>query len=504
MLVGCDNFLTCVVLFAACGASDTTPPAPPIVDSIQSPAPVATIDVTGTAEFGSTVNVKLNGGSSATTIADPYTARWFAKVTLTAGTNQLQVTAEDEAGNVSDPTTVDITQGALGTVAPFTMALQLAQPSAFVGIPLGFSVIAVDARGNAADQATLAITTTDTTAAVSIPNHAITFNTPGTPAQTVTATLFGGTPDEVSTSVVVFVSAITTLPPTVVITSPTNNAAFANDFTVTVTASDSAGLAQIFLQGTGAVDTFQQQLVPLDPATGKPPVGPFNAVFTVPVQGGAIGPATLIAQATDTFGNAMTSLAVTVNIDPAAAITVANGVTITTMSARGLLRRPQGVAVDAANLVYVTNNDSNFPLVVKIDPAGPVLTNQTSFITAQPGRDGEDIVFSGAGTPAFFISTSGANRIARIDAAGTNLLLGWSVSVGAAPFGLVVESGTSIAALHDDQIVRRYNSTSAGPNTASSSSMNVSANLGGSWGLEVLNFGCRANQFRCGNRWTTC
>ena len=492
-------FLVCVVLFAACGTSDTTPPAPPIVDSIQSPTPVTTIDVTGTAEFGSTVNVKLNGGSSATTIADPYTARWFAKVTLTSGTNQLQVTAEDEAGNVSDPTTVEITQGSLGTIAPFTMVLQLAQPSAFVGIPLGFSVIAVDARGNAADQATLAITTTDTTASVSIPNHAITFNTPGTPAQTVTATLFGGTADEVSASVVVFVSAITTLPPTVVITSPTNNVTFSDDFTVIVTASDSAGLAQIFLQGTGAVDTFQQQLVPLDSATGKPPVGPFNAVFTVPVRGGAIGPATLIAQATDTFGNAMTSLAVTVNIDPAGAITVANGVTITTISARGFLRRPQGVAVDAANLVYVTNNDSNFPLVVKIDPAGPVLANQTAFITAQPGRDGEDIVFSGAGTPAFFISTSNTDRIARVDAAGTNLLLGWSADVGAAPFGLVVESATSIAALYDDRIVRRFNSTSAGPNTASSSSMNVSTNLGGSWGLEVLNLGCRANQFRCGN-----
>ncbi len=490
--------LACVVLFTACGSSDTTPPAPPIVDPIQTPTPITTIDVTGTAEFGSTVNISVNGGSSATTIADPYTARWFAKATLVAGTNQLQVTAVDEAGNVSDPTTVQLTQGPLGTVAPFTIALQLAQPSAFVGVPLGFDVIAVDARGNPADQATLAIATTDTTALISIPNHAITFGTPGTPAQTVTATLFGGTADQVSTSVMVFVSAITNLPPTVAITSPANNTTFANDFTVTVTASDSAGLAQIFLQGTGAVDTFQQQLVPLDPTTGKPPLGPFNAVFTVPVQGGALGPATLIAQATDVFGNAMTSLAITVNIDPAAAITVANGVTISTISGRGFLRRPQGVAVDAANLIYVTNNDSNFPLVVKIDPAGPVLANQTSFVTSQPGHAGEDIVFSGAGTPAFFISTSGINRIARVDAAGTNLLLGWSANLGT-PFGLVVESDTSVAALYNDRQVRRFNSTSAGPNTASSSSMDASSNLGGAWGLELLNLGCRANQFRCGN-----
>ncbi len=489
---------SCMLLFGACGASDNTPPAPPIVDPIQSPTPIATIDVSGTAEFGATVNVSLNGGNAATTIADPYTARWFAKVTLVAGANQLQVTAEDDDGNVSDPTTVDLTQGPLGTVAPFTIALQLAQPSAFVGVPLGFSVIAVDARGNAADQATLEITSTDSSATVSLANRTITFGTPGAPAHTITATLFGGTPDAVSTSVMVFVSAITNQPPAVVITSPANNAVFANDFTVTVTASSPTGLAQIFLQGTGAVDTFQQQLVPLDPVTGKPPLGPITVSFTVPVGNNDIGPATLIAQATDVFGNAMTSLAVTVNIDPAAAISVGNGITITTISGRGSLRRPQGVAVDAANFVYVTNNDSDFPLVVKIDPAGPVLGNQTTFVTAQPGRNGEDIVLQSAGTPAFFISTSGNDRIARVDADGTNLLLGWSANVGR-PFGLVVESATSIAALYNDQVVRRFNSTLAGPNTPTSSTMDASNNLGGSWGLEVLNFGCRANQFRCGN-----
>lgn len=485
-----------IFLLAACGTSDTTPPAPPIVDPIESPNPSTIIDVTGTAEFSSKVTIS-GGTSTQTAIADPYTARWFAKVTLAPGANQLKATAEDLAGNVSDPTLVDITQGPLGTVPPFTLALQLAQPSAFVGVPLGFSVIAVDARGNPADQSTLAITTTDVSATISIPNHTITFNAAGTPAHTVTATLFGGTANQVSTSASLFVSAITNQPPDVSITSPANNAVLFTDFTVTVRATSPSGLAQIYLQATGATDTFQQQLVPLD-TNNKPRLGPYNAVFTVPVQGGSIGPVTLIAQATDIYGNAMTSTAVTINLDPARAIIVGAGITVSTLSARGLLRRPQGIAVDAGNFIYVTNNDSNFPLVVKLDPANPPLVNQNALVTAQPGHNGEDIVYLGGASAAFFISTTGISRIARVDAAGTNLSLGWSQAVGN-PFGLALESPTSIAAIYSDRRVRRFDPTAAGPNTASTSSMDASANLARVWGLEVLNFGCRADQFRCGN-----
>lgn len=484
-----------VFLFAACGTSDTTPPAPPIVDPITSPNPNTIIDVTGTAEFSSTVTIR-GGTSVQSAIADPYTARWFAKVTLAPGLNQLAVTAEDRAGNVSDPTLVDVTQGPLGTVAPYTLALQLAQPSAFVGIPLGFSVIAVDARGNPADQSTLAITSTDPGASISLPNRTITFDAAGTPAHTVTATLFSGTADEVSASATLFVSAITNRPPTIAIISPATNLTFGDDFTVTVRASSSSGLAQIYLQATGAVDTFQQQLVPLD-SSNNPPLGPYDAVFTVSVPGDAIGPATLVAQATDIYGNAMTSAAVTVNIDPARRIITGGGVTVSTLSARGLLRRPQGIAVDAS-FVYVTNNNDAFPLVVRIDPMTGPLTNQSTLVTPQPNHDGQDIVYVDGGTPALFVSTTGINRIARVDVAGTNLLLAWSQSISQ-PFGLAVESSSRIAAIYGDQRVRRFNPTALGPNVAPSSSMDASVNLAGAWGLEVLNVGCQADQFRCGN-----
>lgn len=491
--------LACFALVAGCGTSDTTPPAPPIVDPIGSPQPSTTIDVTGTAEFNSTVNI-AGGTATATAIADPYTARWFAKVSLAAGANRLSVTATDAAGNTSNPTVVDVSQGPLGTVAPFTLVLQLAQPSAFVGVPLGFSVLAVDARGNPADLSTLSITSSDSAAAISLVNHTITFATAGSPTQTVTATLFGGSPEQVSSTVSIFVSAITTIPPTVEITSPTAGAIFPTDFTVTVRASDTLGLAQIYLQATGAADTFQQQLVPLNTTTGKPPVGPYTTTFTVPVPGGAFGPVTLVAQATDIYGNAMTSAAVVVNVDPAAGIIVGAGITATTLSYRGQLRRPQGIAVDPAGAVYVTNNDSNFPLVVKLDPTAPPTANQTVFVTTQPGHAGQDIVYAPGATDHFFISTTGAaNQISRVDATGLNLMLGWTTNTGAQPYGLVVENNSSIATIYQDRRVRRFTSTAAGPGTTSTTSMDASQNLGGAWGLELLSYGCRAGQFRCGN-----
>lgn len=478
---------------AACGNSPS-PPAAPIVDPLQSPTPNTTIDVSGTAEFNSTVTL-TGGASTVTTTADPYTARWFARVGLAPGDNQLSVTATN-AGGTSPATVVSVTQGPLGNEPPFTIALRLAQPSAFVGVPLGFTVIAVDARGNPADQSTLAITTSDPGATISLANNTVTFAAPGSPAQTVTATLFGGTANQVSASASLFVSAITDQPPTVAITSPAPNTVLGGDVVnVTVHATSTNGLAQIYLQATGAVASLQQQLVPLDTATNKPPLV-FDTTFAVRIPVGTLGVTTLVAQAVDVYSNAMTSTSVTITIDPARSIIVGAGVTATTVSAFGNLHRPEGLAVDATSNVYVTNNDSGFPLVVKIDPAGQPLSNQSVFLAAQPGHRGEDIVLAAT---HFFITTSGSNLIARVDAAGTNLSLGWSVNIGRVPFGLVVENGTSIAAIYDDRRVRRFDSTAAGPNVVPTSSMDASGNLGGAWGLELLAFGCRAGQYRCGN-----
>lgn len=93
----------------ACGEEDTTPPAPPLVEAIRTPTSLDTQTLRGTAEFGATVTITGAGAVSPTlVIADPYTARWEATVTLTEGENALQVTATDAAGNTSAATPITI------------------------------------------------------------------------------------------------------------------------------------------------------------------------------------------------------------------------------------------------------------------------------------------------------------------------------------------------------------------------------------------------------------
>lgn len=499
--------LHCVLLFACasavvalgCGESDTDPPAAPLVDPIETPTPRPTLRVTGTAEFGSTVRVS-GGTAVAETIADPYTARWIVDVGVTAGTNTLSVTATDAAGNVSPATTVMIMHVPSGT--PEAITLVLSQSAARVGEPVSFSVVALDPFGDPVDQASLAVTTTDPLAMVDVAGRTIQFGTASAPLHTVTATLFGGTPTEVSDSAAILVTSPDDQAPDVAIISPTSGTlAPGGELTVIVRASDAGGLAQILLQAFGEADFFEQRLIPRNATTNLPETGPVDATFLVDIPGGALGTVTLVAQAIDTGGNASSSPATTITVDPARNILVGPGVTVTTISGRGQLRRPRGVAVDAAGLVYVTNNDSGFPLVVRIDPAMPPLANQTVFALPQPERNGEDIVFldNAAGTDFFFISTSGSDRIARLDAAGTTLQTTWSADVGPSPRGLIVESPTSIAAIYSDVRVRRFDPSAAGPNVAPTSSMNASANLGDAWGLELLGFGCPAGQFRCGD-----
>lgn len=666
-----------LAFLVSCSEDDTTPPAAPIVDPIDSPNRDATPLISGTAEFGSTVRVDV-GGAVVETTADPYTARWFAEVELDVGDNAVSVTATDAAGNQSAATvvgvvhvvpgapalvtidgpatgradqpvvfevhvfddfgdeipgaaytlttdatpgtttvtppatisfcelgatavtaqagdggpsathTIDITPGrpevvaltlsdnavtagtsvtyttavidgcanpttdfvdvftnapgavaAGGTITGLTRAgswtvvaqvpgtsvvdsetllvdadasstavvLQLTQMSGFVGVPIGYTVTAIDGFGNPVSQASLEITSTDLTATVDPSTQTITFGAAGT--HTVTATLFGGTADQVSDGAVVLITDPDLAAPTVAIIDPPPVpqlvVAPGGVVTVTVRASDDRGLSQIFLQASGGgMFDLQQRLVPLDPATGLPEAGPYDAVFAVDVDGGAFGDVELVAQAVDTSGNMISSVAITIRVDPAAGFFVSPGVTIATIGWRGNLRRPRGVATDPAGTVFVTNNDDAFPLVVSLDPASPPPDNQSVFVVPQAGRFGEDLVFYDdpdvADPDLFFLSYQGTgDRIARIDAATGALLLTWSADIASLPRGLVAESSTRIAALFDDGIVRRYNPTSAGPNVGASDTIDASANLGDGWGLELLASGCNAGQYTCGN-----
>ncbi len=101
--------LAALALFG-CEEKDKTPPPPPAIDPIVSPTLLKTVLVTGSAEFNAKIH--LTGASAdVDTVADQFTARWHAEVTLTPdAANALSVTATDAAGNVSEPTVVTVVQ----------------------------------------------------------------------------------------------------------------------------------------------------------------------------------------------------------------------------------------------------------------------------------------------------------------------------------------------------------------------------------------------------------
>lgn len=145
------TFVTSSLAFVAllaltgCEQKDTTPPAPPMVDPLQSPTPKKTISVSGSAEFNATVKI-AGGAAEVTTTADPYTARWRVDVDLSPdASNELSVTATDAAGNVSQPTKVTVVQAAS---KPTTISLAFATPTPRAGELVGLVTRVIDQYGN--------------------------------------------------------------------------------------------------------------------------------------------------------------------------------------------------------------------------------------------------------------------------------------------------------------------------------------------------------------------
>ncbi|MFZ5441530.1 MAG: hypothetical protein ACOZQL_16100 [Myxococcota bacterium] len=113
------RLLTVALLaLAGCAEKDTTAPPAPRVHPVQSPTSRERITLTGAAEFASTITIS-GGRETVTTTADRFTAEFLADVPLTttipagqvAVTNTLSVTATDAAGNVSEPTTLEVKFG---------------------------------------------------------------------------------------------------------------------------------------------------------------------------------------------------------------------------------------------------------------------------------------------------------------------------------------------------------------------------------------------------------
>lgn len=102
-------WLGLALFVAACGGDDTPPPAP-IIDPVASPTAATKILITGTAEFGATI--EITGAAAvepAEIVANPFTAEFRAYVTLNENTvNTLTFVAIDAAGNRSEPATVTV------------------------------------------------------------------------------------------------------------------------------------------------------------------------------------------------------------------------------------------------------------------------------------------------------------------------------------------------------------------------------------------------------------
>ncbi|MBX4205895.1 hypothetical protein KW795_01735 [Candidatus Microgenomates bacterium] len=82
--------------------NDTTPPAPPRLDSLPDYTNQQSLDVTGTTEAGATAKISSNGKDQEV-VADN-DGRFTLKINLQNGENTITAIAKDQSGNVSNTT----------------------------------------------------------------------------------------------------------------------------------------------------------------------------------------------------------------------------------------------------------------------------------------------------------------------------------------------------------------------------------------------------------------
>lgn len=350
------------------------------------------------------------------------------------------------------------------------VVLSLSTHNGFVGIPVGYTVTAVDGFGNPVLTPPAITVPTDPGATVETLTQTIAFSTPG--SHTVIATVAGA-----SDSDFILVNNADLTAPTVAIVSPAPGTVYGPGDTVTVVVetTDDQGLAQILFQASGEADTVQTRLVPFDAQTGSPQTS-YTTTFVFEIPGGAgLGDVLLVAQAIDTAGRHTSSPEMTIRVDPAANLVVAAGFSAETVASRGAyLRGPRGITVDAAGAIYVANNGADVA-VVQIDPLSG---EQTVFTPSITNAGPEDIVFH-AGTGNLFLTARGTNRLYRIDSLG--LSTAFTANLGSQPHAVIADSNNEITAIWADGWIRRFN-PAASPLAAPTFSTHADF-VGGAWGL---------------------
>ena len=305
---------------------DTTAPDAPTIDSPAKDATVqtGTPEISGTAEKGSTVTVTEGGTTLCTTVADD-NGDWSCTPTtaLDNGLHNIEATATDAAGNVSDPATTDFTVDTepADTTAPDAPVIETpadsstvtdptptvsgtAEPNSAVVVKEGdntictspadddgnwscdptraltngehtFTATATDAAGNTSDPATTTFTvdasTEDTT-----PPVAPVILTPANGSTVATGTpIVSGTAEADST--VTVKEGSTTICTAVTNASGswscTSSALSDGEHTFTATATDAAGNVSDPATTTFTVDTNSQGTTPDAPTVSSPQNG---------------------------------------------------------------------------------------------------------------------------------------------------------------------------------------------------------------------------------------
>lgn len=146
--------IVCGALLAltACQEKDTTPPPKPFLDLLSSPTDRVKVQITGNAEYGSTVTV-TGGKQEVTTTADAISSRFRAEVELNPDApNALSITATDSVGNVSEAATMEV---AHQTGFGWTVALAFAKPEVVAGEQVAIVARVLDGSGKEVSSAPL-------------------------------------------------------------------------------------------------------------------------------------------------------------------------------------------------------------------------------------------------------------------------------------------------------------------------------------------------------------
>ena len=84
-------------------ANDTTPPPPPIVDTLPSFTKERNIEISGTTEAGATVIISVNGDKNE--LLSNSEGKFSESIVLERAENSIYLTAKDQSGNESQKTT---------------------------------------------------------------------------------------------------------------------------------------------------------------------------------------------------------------------------------------------------------------------------------------------------------------------------------------------------------------------------------------------------------------